>query len=310
MASPHHRTLRYYEDGPSSTTTSIQEITLTATSLPDASSTITSINSLEPDVTVIQKLYPTGVGERLTYTDLLDDDDTHETIYKVNLTYSAPSSCSTHWTTTTAVSLNPPAMPTTYTYGVVFVDPTQVPSTSMGDLRDRYHPSSLYVRRNCQYYNYYQNSYYDGDDDWFHGDYWMGISPFALTLILVIGWVELWIILGFIESFVRFRRLMTGWLTRRGLPVYWAITILPITLLLLCYFRKGYRARTYLEAQELTKKWKAMSVWTKLRLFFVWGFRFKYPPMLGPPGKMSKRPGPNLYPPPGVPPMAWAGAVD
>jgi hypothetical protein len=29
-------------------------------------------------------------------------------VYKVNLTYSAPTACSTQWTTTTAVAVTPP----------------------------------------------------------------------------------------------------------------------------------------------------------------------------------------------------------
>ncbi|RAQ48679.1 hypothetical protein AFGD_010799 [Aspergillus flavus] len=315
--------------------TTIQEVSPTATSLPEAVSTITSIGTgyYGGDATVIQKLYPTGVGESLDDYDRYPyyRDNSHYTIFKVYLTYSAPTGCATQWTQTTAVPVSPPVVvqnllprtatetsisvdssqpfqPTTYTYDVVYVDPTQVPSSSLDSLSYYNRPTSLYTGAQCYYTStegsYSRSSYggyygYDDDYNWFLDDYYMGISPLALTLILTIGWIGLFLILGFIEAFVRFRRLMTGWQTRRGLPVCWSLTVIPISLLLLCFFRKGYRARSQADAEILKKRWDAMGFWTKLRLFFVWGFRFKYPPMLGPAParvKTSKQPGKNPGP--------------
>ncbi|RJE20021.1 hypothetical protein PHISCL_07632 [Aspergillus sclerotialis] len=329
-----------------STVTRIQEVTPTATSLPEAISTITAVTSdyaFRPnDITIVQKLYPTGIGEAVDpynkYHNGIYESHSgeyHMTVYKVNLTYTAPTGCSTQWTRTTAASVFPPAQiedllprtavetsisidsripfqPITNTYDVIFVDPTQLPSTSLESLSYSHRPTAMYTGGpHCEYYSddytYPSSSYYgyDGDDrGWFFDSYYMGISPFALTLTLTIGWVGLMIILGFIEAFIRFRRLMTGWQTRRGLPVFWSLTIMPITFLLLCFFRKGYRARSQADAEILRRRWAAMSLGTKLRLFFVWGFRFKYPPMLGPAPalvKASKRPehnpGPRLLTP-------------
>ncbi|RAL17407.1 uncharacterized protein BO97DRAFT_402017 [Aspergillus homomorphus CBS 101889] len=336
------------------TTTRIEQITPTVTSLPPAQSTITSVaNHLDyngygsyyenNDVTVIEQLYPTGVGS--DYYDYLyeDNDGDVTTMFVVNLTYTAPTGCSSQWTTTTTAEITPPArvqsllpltavetsfsvddsrpfQPTTYTVDVVYVDPTQVPSSSLESLSLYNRPTSLYTGDNCyytassgaqygsgSYSNGYSSGYYNDWDDnynWFLDNYYMGISPLALTLILSLGWIGLFLILGFIEAWIRFRRLMTGWQTRRGLPVCWSLTILPITLILLCWFRRGYRARSQADGEVLQKRWKAMSIWTKLRLFFVWGFRFKYPPMLGPAParvKTSKQPertpGPRLLEP-------------
>ena len=312
--------------------TTIQQISPTATSLPEAASTITSIGTgyYGEDATVIQKLYPTGVGKPTYDYDYPSyyNNDYHYTIFKVYLTYSAPTGCATQWTQTTAVPVNPPRVledllprtametsvsvdssqpfqPTTYTYDVVYVDPTQVPSSTLASLSYYNRPTSLYTGAQCYYTSTdspsYNGGYYGYDDDynWFLDDYWMGISPLALTLILTLGWIGLFLILGFIEAFVRFRRLMTGWQTRRGLPVCWSLTVIPISLLLLCFFRKGYRARSQADSEILKKRWAAMGFWTKLRLFFVWGFRFKYPPMLGPAParvKTSKQPGKNPGP--------------
>ncbi|KAE8133608.1 hypothetical protein BDV38DRAFT_182860 [Aspergillus pseudotamarii] len=313
--------------------TTIQEVSPTATSLPEAVSTITSIGTgyYAGDATVIQKLYPTGVGKPVDDYDYpyYYSDDQHYTIFKVYLTYSAPTGCATQWTQTTAVPVSPPVVvqdllpqtsmetsvsvdssvpfqPTTYTYDVVYVDPTQVPSSTLESLSYYNRPTSLYTGAQCYYTSTdssrYTGGYYYGygdDYNWFLDDYYMGISPLALTLILTLGWIGLFLILGFIEAFVRFRRLMTGWQTRRGLPVCWSLTVIPISLLLLCFFRKGYRARSQADAEILKKRWDAMGFWTKLRLFFVWGFRFKYPPMLGPAParvKTSKQPGKNPGP--------------
>ncbi|KAE8376608.1 hypothetical protein BDV26DRAFT_265209 [Aspergillus bertholletiae] len=313
--------------------TTIQQISPTATSLPEAISTITSISSENyyGDATVIQKLLPTGVGRPVDdpyYYNYNESDDYHATAFKVNLTYSAPTGCSTQWTQVTAVSVDPPLavrdllprtavetsvtvdtrspfQPTTYTYDVVYVDPTQIPSSTLSSLSYYNRPTSRYTGSECYYTSTYGSSsgssyyYYDDDYNWFLDSYWIGISPLALTLILTLGWIGLFLILGFIEAFIRFRRLMTGWQTRRGLPVCWSITVLPVSLLLLFFFRKGYRARSQADAEILKKRWDEMGFGTKLRLFFVWGFRFKYPPMLGPAParvKTSKQPGKNPGP--------------
>lgn len=341
-------TEQYYYS--SSVVTDIKEITPTVTSLPEALSTITAVPTTDHfyyqsgDVTVVQELYPTGVGKpEDQYDDYYDSYPYDEvtTVFKVNLTYTAPTSCSTQWTTTTPVDVTPPQIvrdelprtamatsisvdssepfePTSYTYDIVYVDPTQVPSPTLSILKSQNRPMDLYGM-DC-YYNANDDTYSDSDtytdsddsydDDgnyyypygsgsWFLNSYWMGISPLALTLILLLGWIGIFFLLGFIEAFIRFRRLMTGWQTRRGLPVCWALTILPITLLLLFYFRKGYRARSQADAEILQERWNAMSLGTRLRLFVVWGFRFRYPPMLGPAParvKASKQPGENPGP--------------
>ncbi|KAJ5834236.1 hypothetical protein N7447_000262 [Penicillium robsamsonii] len=345
-------TTNYYDE----VTTVVQQISPTATLPSEALSTITSTDTIY-DYTVIQKLYPTGYGvERGSYYDYHDGVDSDgnylSTIYKVNLTYSAPTACSTQWTTTTGVTITPPYeiatllprdnvetstsvdngkafQPTTYIYEIVFVEPTQLPKSSLSTLKLYHAPTSVYTGAGCEYtgltshygysddYNtgetasgsgYTSSNYYDyyDDDNWFTSARWsgIGISYLAITLICVLGWVGIVFILGMIEAWVRFRRLMTGWQTRRGLPLFWAFIWLPLSLFFLCCFRKGYRARSKEDAEILQKRWDAMGFWTKIRLFFAWGFRFKYPTVLGPAPALvraSKRPtesGPRLLDPP------------
>ncbi|CDM34918.1 hypothetical protein DTO013E5_3181 [Penicillium roqueforti] len=335
--------------------TEVHEITPTATLPAEALSTITSTDTIY-DYTVVEKLYPTGYGTALGFDagyDTVDSDGNyHSTIYQVNLTFSAPTACSTQWTITTAAAVTPPyeiaallprdnvitstsvdsAQPfqtTTYIYEIVFVEPTQIPSPTLSSLSSYNAPTSRYIGSKCQYTDssdysgnsgYYtglssgpgttgysggSSGYYDYDYDdynWFTSTWGsgIGISYLAIVLICALGWIGIVFILGMIEAWVRFRRLMTGWQTRRGFPLFWSFILLPLSLFCLFCFRKGYRARSKEDAVILKKRWDAMSFWTKMRLFFAWGFRFKYPTVLGPAPatvKASKRPdesGPRL----------------
>ncbi|KAJ5961117.1 uncharacterized protein N7479_008267 [Penicillium vulpinum] len=356
-------------------TTIVQRITPTAALPDEALSTLTTTNTVY-DYTIIQKLYPAGYGEKKGYyggygESLGSDGNYHSTIYKVNLTYSAPTACSTQWTTTTAASFSPPYeiasllptdnveastsvdnsqpfQPTTYIYKVIFVDPTQIPTITMNSLSLYNAPTSRYSGSGCEYttrashYGYsddyntgetasgvgsssstdnndsesgYYDDYWDGDN-WFTSKRWtgIGISYLAVTLICLLGWIGLVFILGMIEAWIRFRRLMTGWQTRRGLPLFWAFILLPLSLFFLCCFRKGYRARSKEDAEILQRRWKNTGFWAKIRLFFIWGFRFEYPDVLGPAPALvraSKRPtesGPRLLD--ATPPGTHAPSLD
>ncbi|KAJ5295080.1 hypothetical protein N7508_009901 [Penicillium antarcticum] len=348
---------------PDEVTTQIEKITPTATLPAEALSTITSTETLG-SYTVIEKLYPTGYGSAAPYDYAYgyhadSDGNIHSTIFKVNLVYTAPTGCSTKWTSTVEAEVTPPFeirndfpyetgtastsvddaqpfQPTTYFFDVIHVDPTQIPSYTLSSLSYYNAPTSVAGGASCQYTStsdstsstssgtssgyytggYYGNGYYGyyDDDNWFTSKWGLGvgISGLAITLICVLGWIGLFLILGFIEAWVRFRRLMTGWQTRRGLPLFWCFLIFPITLFFLFCFRKGFRARSREDAEVLKKRWDAMPFGTKLKLYFLWGFRFKYPPVLGPaPARVqgSKKPkesGPRLLD--ATPPGSSAGS--
>ncbi|KAF9882776.1 hypothetical protein FE257_005165 [Aspergillus nanangensis] len=236
-------------------------------------------------------------------------------------------------TTSLSVDNIHPFQPATHTYTVVFVDPTQLPSYTLENLHYNNRPTALYTDSDCAYttttttsyaptptppwllpgyytFNSYTDSsaYYnahnpstDPETPWIFDKTLLGIAitPLGLILALTIGWIGLFLLLGFLEAWIRFRRLMTGWQTRRGLPICWSLTVLPVSLLLLFWFKKGYRARSTPDSEILQRRWREMGAGTKLRLFFVWGFRFAYPPMLGPAParvKTSKQPGKNPGP--------------
>lgn len=305
-----------------------QEVRPTVTPLPEPVSQYSSIDSgyYNGDVTVVNELYTATIGTPAYDIAYGGADSLYEsTIYVVNLTYTAPTGCSTQWTTTTTAEVTPPNSvvgallpqtatstslsvdrtstpfsPTTYTYLYVWVEPTQIPSASLACLSDESRPTSLYEGSKCQYKSSGECGYDDGDYGAWYNDNWWGISPLAIILICVLGWVGLFFFLGVIEAWFRFRRLMTGWQTRRGFPVFWAFMLMPITLFCLCCFRKGYRSRNAADAAFLQQKWRDMSAWKKFKLFIIWGFRFKYPDVLGPAParvKQSKRPGKDAGPP-------------
>jgi hypothetical protein len=306
-------------------TTVNQEVRPTVTALPEPVSKYSSVDSgyYYGDVTVVNELYTATIGTAANDIAYGAADSYYETtIYVVNLTYTAPTGCSTQWTTTTTATVTPPNSvveallprtatstslsvdktstpfsPTTYTYVYVWVEPTQVPSSSLACLSDESRPTSLYEGSKCQYKSSSSCGHDYGDygnyGSWFN-DPWWGISPLGIMLVCILSWIGLFFILGIIEAWFRFRRLMTGWQTRRGFPLSWAFMLMPVSLFCLCCFRKGYRSRNAADAAFLQQKWRDTSAWKKFKLFIVWGFRFKYPDVLGPaPARvmMSKRPG-------------------
>ncbi|KAF7118980.1 hypothetical protein CNMCM5793_008620 [Aspergillus hiratsukae] len=322
----------YTEDYSYETTTRtlIEQITPTASPMPAALSTTTSLtsNSYYGAVTVVQVLYPSGAGTEPTYNYNYYDSNII-TQYYVNMVYTAPTSCSSQWTVTTAIPVNvpnaienalpatsmstsysvddsQPFQPTTYTRALAFIDPTQVPASSLSMLSDSYiytmyrnygcydsssNSGSTYSNSGSTYSNY------DGGDgsSWFYdGYYYGGISPLGIMLASLLGWFGVWLIIGLIENWFQFRRLMRGWQARRGFPISWCMVAPIVSCLLLLSSRKGFQARTAEEAQVLEERWNQMGFWRKVGLWLRWGFGFSYPPMLGPApvkvGRPSKRP--------------------
>ncbi|EAW12115.1 uncharacterized protein ACLA_060700 [Aspergillus clavatus NRRL 1] len=312
-------TYRYaYE---TTTETTIQEITPTAAPMPAALSTATFVTSPRygDAVTVVQVLYPSGAGAAATYDRYGYYDTGHVTTdYYVNMVYSASGSCSTQspfttalpvdvpgylrgavpatsTTTTYSVDSSRPFQPTTYTNALAFIDPTQLPASSLSSLSDLYMPYTM--RYGCYDSNYGSgSSRYGGSSDYsdrYYHDFWFDY-PYAIVIIPVVAWFVLWLIIGLIENWFQFRRLMKGWQARRGFPISWCMVAPIISCLLLCFSCKGFQARSVDEAQVLKEKWNQMGFWKKIGLWLRWGFGFSYPSILGSPpdkvGRPSKRP--------------------
>jgi hypothetical protein len=119
-----------------------------------------------------------------------------------------------------------------------------------------------------------------------------GLQFWSLAVVIVASWFGFFLILGIAASVYRFKKLMVGDRSKRGLPGVFACLLPLLSCLLLFFSRHGYQARPPEEQAELRKKWDAMSFGTKTALWFRWGFSSKYPPMLGtPPPRYSSRNG-------------------
>lgn len=133
-------------------------------------------------VTVVQVLLPSDAPVATGYDTY--DDDYALTSYFVDLVYTAPTACSSQWTTTTAVPLyvprniqdvlkpsstsmsysvnnSRPFQPTTITHLKAWIGPTQIPESHLSELRrfyEMYDPS-------CSYSTAYNGDFDDCSDD-------------------------------------------------------------------------------------------------------------------------------------------------
>jgi hypothetical protein len=146
--------------------------------------------------------------------------------------------------------------------------------------------------------------------------YTWGISPVGLVLAIFFSWFGFFLIIGFIESWIIFRRAMVGQKVRRGLPYAFAF-LAPILSCFLLLTVKKYDAKTPDQQTWLAGRWKSMSGGAKvglwLKKFFnrrdpaaeALGFTGPVPPQAQ--AQSQYPPGP-YYPPTGSPPPSTPGA--
>jgi hypothetical protein len=271
-------------------------------------------------VTVVEIVVPTGSPiPNPTY-----DSTALDTSYVVPITYSPLPTCtSQNWTFTTNVPIFIPDIvaitpvstsvsATTYTYAhynpspttdlVAVLNPTDVNSADLASASSDYMPYGMsycytptsycvtptgsaaectttfvYDESNSQNNNEYYG-YYD-DNNW--------VLPIILISVLVpVGWFLIWLLVGLWESWMSFKGLMLGQHRKRGLPYAWCC----ISFIFLCWVGPTYKAKSAEEQAELLEKWKAMKKGEKFKLWLKWGFRWKYPDMLGDEPEFAKRP--------------------
>lgn len=271
--------------------------------------------------TIVQVLYPYQSVAAVPTTTVdpysYGYEDSAYTNYVVALAFTAPAECSSSWTYTTAVAVYPPVAikptsvstsfytdnsepfrPTTVTEMYAYVDPTQVPASSLSLLSESYSPypscynpeptgssssssssspspySPSSESSDCEYY-------YCSEGSWINDSSFYGISPLAIILITVLGWTFVIFIAGLFENYFYFQRLMKGWQARRGLPITWWFWIFPVSwLVFLGFSRKGFQARTVEDAQILREKWEEMGFWKRKGLWLRHGFGTGYPSMI------------------------------
>ena len=127
---------------------------------------------------------------------------------------------------------------------------------------------------------------YDDDDDYYGGggtyggggNYWgacMGdsyCSGLAIYVIVLASLIPALFLLGFLENYFWFRRMMTGKFSLRFGTVLWIFLLLPM----LCFTRQC-PARDPETQKALRAQWKTVGFGKAIGLWFRWGFRHKYP---------------------------------
>ena len=137
------------------------------------------------------------------------------------------------------------------------------------------------------------SSYY-GDDCYYYSSYYCR-SYVGYWVIIVATVIPGLFLLGFLESWLWFRRLMLGKSAMRFGTVCWVL----ISLFILCFTRMQDR-RSAEDQKMLAEKWKNMGSGAAFKAWWKWGFRHRYPEELL--GQFSKTtvgfvpPGQPLYP--------------
>jgi len=274
------------------------------------------------DVTIVYEVLESGSPVSRTYAS--NDLSAVYTSYVVPITYSADSTCSGQsWTLSTNVPVTLPAIitptpvtaitsTTTYPYGyykepqqtyvVAVLNATDVDASQVASASSYYAPSYMEycytptttcstptgTAAQCKTTFVYDSSssssgsrYYD---DYYSDHYWL--TPLILICVLVpVGWFLLWLIVGLLESWMSFKGLMLGQHRKRGLPYAWCC----ISIIFLCWTGPTYKAKSPEEQAVLLERWKEMKKGEKFKLWMKWGFRWKYPTMLGEEPEIAKR---------------------
>ena len=121
-------------------------------------------------------------------------------------------------------------------------------------------------------------------DSCYYGDCWLR-NLILIAVFVPVGWILLWLILGLWESWMSFKGIMLGKHRKRGIPYSWCC----ISFLFLCWVGPTYKGKSIEEQAVLLERWKAMKAGEKFKLWLRWGFRWKYPDMLGQEPEIDKR---------------------
>ncbi|KAH8694533.1 hypothetical protein BGZ61DRAFT_452058 [Ilyonectria robusta] len=313
-----------------------QTITLKPSAVEDFSVSATSTYVSEDtyyDVKIVEVYYdPTDVDSSdIVPTSTYNSDDYTYTYYYQEVFYTAPASCETAFTVQTYVDVYipsevrdqiTPSSVTTYTssyddggkYTMVqaFLSEGEVSlsSATTKDFIQSYYLDDC-INPTATGSDRYNGDYGYGDDNDDDDDSSSSGGGYGYTVCSLYGYgctsLQTWIIiiasvlpglfvLGFIESFFWFRRMMLGKAALRFGTICWVL----LTLLVLCFTRHS-PARNKADAPALREQWNAMSIGTRIKLWFRWGFRHAYPiELLGPDPKTFKdpRPADGTQPPP------------
>lgn len=222
--------------------------------------------------------------------------------FSMPVTMTAPASCPTQFTVTTTASVSVPSVvrsqitPSstapgttstygssyTYVYETWYLSADSAPFTSTDDYYYRYYIASCSTppaaRTSSTTYSGGGGSSSGGNDEsdsssayCYRYSYYCG-SGLRIWIIVIATVLPGLFLLGFLESWFWFRRLMTGKSAMRFGTVCWVL----ISLWVMCFMRMQ-DARSKEDQKLLQEKWKAMGSGAAFKAWWKWGFRHAYP---------------------------------
>lgn len=292
--------------------TDTETLTVNPTVTPTASPVSSRTSTYTYDDLEVVRLYlPAGA---VADSDILTTTSTRQsgiyTQYAIPITWTAPSSCPTPFTVVTVRQVDIPYQVTaqisaastavsyytntrsksTYTYITYIINPTAIPATQVNPTSNYYYTNYVQSCRNPTATGgaeYYGPSYTarggsgsgsasggsdDDDWDWTVCSALTGCVGLATWVIVIATILPTIFVLGFIESYFWFRRMMLGKSALRLGTVCWcALSLWFILLTRKSPTRNG-------EDQALLKQyWATLGAGERIKLWFKWGFRWRYP---------------------------------
>lgn len=274
-------------------------IQTTASPLPSPLSTITTTDHYASRLTVIQVIVPPGAGTTGRYPAGYTNN---YPIYVVPVTYTPAKTCSSQFTYTTVIPVNVPdavqqvITPTAtiteistnpgatslllYNRTYVVLNPTDVDPTDLSSSSSFWEPLSISRCRHPTQTGYDASTYTSrpsssSDDD---DDYWdyLYYRTLIIAISVAVGWTVVFALLGIIENWICFRKVMLGTGGRRGTPYAWGC----VTLFSLCCLGPRYSRRSEPEQIALKEQWDSWTRGRKLSEWVRWGVKSSEPPSL------------------------------
>jgi hypothetical protein len=272
---------------------------VTPTAVPRSTSTYAQYYN---DLQLVYQYFPIGA---VAESDLVPEYDysasrtsietTSYISFSMPVVMTAPASCPTQFTVTTTASVSVPSMvydqvtPSStvggsvstrvggdvYTYATWYLSAGAAPFTTTSDYYYRYYIASCSkppISRATPTSGLRSGG--DDDDDSRYCSpysYYCG-TPLKTWIIIIASVIPALFLLGFLESWFWFRRLMRGKSAMRFGTVCWVL----ISLWVLCFTRMQ-DARSKDDQKVLQENWKKMGSGAAFKAWMKWGFRHRYP---------------------------------
>ncbi|KAF2119654.1 hypothetical protein BDV96DRAFT_567991 [Lophiotrema nucula] len=242
-----------------------------------------------PDSVEESELEPEYVYGATTTTDVSSSSYTG-TIFLMPVTYTAPSTCSSQFTFSTdevvyvptevidqihptSIVTDPPSTYATYIapgYETWYLSEGAAPITTESEYYYTEYIASCSKPYDSSYYK--PSSGGGGYSTCYGSLYGDSCTALKVWIIVVASIIPALFLLGFLESWIWFRRLMLG----KGCLRFGTVSWICISLWVAC-FTRTQSARSQEDQKLLREQWNAMKGSTAFKLWWKYGFRHRYP---------------------------------